>query len=235
LGKSIKDPYTGMEFVFVKGGCFEMGDTFGDGLEDERPVHEVCMDDFYLGKYEVTQRQWRTVMGSNPSFFKGFGDDCPVEGISWNDTQEFISRLNKRTGKRFRLPTEAEWEYAARSGGKREKYAGTSEEGELVDYAWYAHAGGGGTFPVGHKRPNGLRLYDMSGNVWEWCADWYAESYYRNSPKNNPKGPNSGRSRVLRGGSWSFDSRNVRASSRFRNIPSDGNYFMGFRLALAPW
>lgn len=112
------DPVTGMEFVFIKGGCFEMRDPFGDGDKDEKPVHQVCVDDFYLGKYEVTQGQWEKVMGNNPSYFKNCGGNCPVERVSWNDVQEFISRLNQRSGKRYRLPMEAEWEYAARSGGR---------------------------------------------------------------------------------------------------------------------
>ncbi|TAN44631.1 MAG: formylglycine-generating enzyme family protein, partial [Nitrospirae bacterium] len=139
-GKVVKDAATGIEMVLVKGGCYQMGDTFGDGDSDEKPVHEVCVDDFYIGKFEVTQGQWQAVMGNNPSSFKNCGDNCPVESVSWNDVQEFISRLNKKVplskgGTRglYRLPTEAEWEYAARSGGKREKYAG----GDDVDsVAW---------------------------------------------------------------------------------------------------
>ena len=125
------------------------------------------------------------VMGNNPSRFKG--GDRPVEQVSWKDVQQFISRLNEQSGQKFRLPTEAEWEYAARSGGRREKYAGTSQEGELGQYAWYFVNSGSQTHPVGEKRPNGLSLYDMSGNVWEWCADWYGENSYQGSPINNPE------------------------------------------------
>ncbi len=161
-----------MEFVLVKGGCFEMGDTFGDGADDEKPTYEACLKDFYLGKYEITQGQWKRVMGANPSNFKE-SDDHPVETVSWNEAQEFIRRLNQMSGKNFRLPTEGEWEYAARSGGKREKWAGTSNETELQDYAWFGSNSGSRTHPVGQKRPNGLGLYDMSGNVSDWVGDWY--------------------------------------------------------------
>ncbi len=162
---------TGMEFVAVNGGCFQMGDNFGDGMADrEKPVHEVCVSDFVIGKYEVTQGQWRKLMGSNPSKFNSCGDNCPVEQVSWNDVQQFIQRLNSQSGRNFRLPTEAEWEFAARSGGKHEKYSG----GDNVDaVAWYGDNSGKMTHPVGQKQANGLGLYDMSGNVWEWVSDWY--------------------------------------------------------------
>jgi formylglycine-generating enzyme required for sulfatase activity len=222
-----------MEFVFIKGGCFEMGDTFGDGSKDEKPVHEVCVGDYFLGKYEVTQGQWQTVMGSNPSYFKNCGSNCPVEQVSWNDVQEFISRLNQRSGKRFRLPTEAEWEYAVRSGGEWMKWSGTSSEGELGQYAWYSWNSGGRTYPVGEKRPNGLGLYDMAGNVWEWCSDWYGENYYQGSPRNNPEGPGNGSSRVLRGGSWASDPWHMRTGNRDADDPLFRDYYYGIRLGLS--
>ena len=227
---SFKDPYTGIEFVFIKGGCFEMGDTFGDGEADEKPVHEVCIDDFYLGKYEVTQGQWEKVMDNNPSYFEG--RDNPIEQVSWDNVKEYIDRLNSQSGRKYRLPREAEWEYAARSGGKKEKFSGTSQEGELVQYAWYGSNSGSVTHRVGQKKPNGLDLYDMSGNVWEWCADWYDEySYYKNSPKNNPRGPRSGSYRVLRGGSFDKDPRLVRVTTRLRDSPENRyNISFGFRL-----
>jgi formylglycine-generating enzyme len=223
-----RDSATGMEFVLVKGGCFQMGDTFGDGDNDEKPLHEVCVDDFYLGKYEVTQGQWEKVMGNNPSSFKG--RDNPVERVSWNDVQEFIDRLNNQSGRKYRLPTEAEWEYAARSGGKREKYSGTSQEADLGQYAWYSDNSGNQTHPMGEKRPNGLGLYDMTGNVWEWCADWYGENYYQDSPKDNPRGLGNGQYRVLRGGSWDSDPRDVRAAFRIRDDPANRYYYVGVRL-----
>lgn len=198
--KSYTDPTTGIEMVFAKGGCYQMGDTFGDGNSDEKPVHKVCVDDFYIGRYEVTQGQWKAIMGRNLSYFKDCGDNCPVEQVSWNDIQNFINKLIQKTGKKYRLPTEAEWEYAARSRGKNEKWAGTSNESEIGDYAWYLSNSGSKTHPVGQKKPNGLGLYDMSGNVWEWCSDWYGKNYYGNSPKDNPTGPSGGQFRVLRGG-----------------------------------
>jgi formylglycine-generating enzyme required for sulfatase activity len=125
-GEAFTDLTTGIQMVFVQGGCYQMGDTFGDGESDEKPVHKVCVHDFYMGKYEVTQGQWKAVMGNNPSNFSNCGDNCPVEQVSWADVQQFIQRLNSRSGKNYRLPTEAEWEYAARSGGKSEKWSGTS-------------------------------------------------------------------------------------------------------------
>jgi len=216
-GQSFTDAATGMGFVFVKGGCYEMGDTFGDGRANEKPVHNVCVNDFYMGKYEVTQGQWQAVMGSNPSDFKNCGANCPVELVSWNDTQDFIGRLNGKTGKSYRLPTEAEWEFAARSGGKREKYAGGDD---LDRVAWYGSNSGSKTHPVGTKAPNGLGLSDMSGNVWEWCQDWYGDKYYGESPRDNPRGPSSGQYRVLRGGSWGDSPEIVRAADRSRLGPA---------------
>ncbi|HUV08617.1 MAG TPA: SUMF1/EgtB/PvdO family nonheme iron enzyme, partial [Spirochaetia bacterium] len=175
--EALTDPIKAIDFVLIKGGCFQRGDTFGDGRADEKPVRTVCVDDFYIGKYEVTQSQWQSVMGNNPSFFKKCGEKCPVEQVSWNDIQEFITKLNTKTGKKYRLPTEAEWEYAARSGGRKEKYAGTSSDIELGKYAWYSANSGGSIHPSGQKQPNGLGLYDMTGNAWEWCQDWYVEKH----------------------------------------------------------
>jgi len=232
LGSPFTDPVAGMEFVFVKGGCFQMGDTFGDGDSDEKPVHEVCVDDFYLGKYEVTQGQWEKVMGNNPSYFKGMNN--PVERVSWDDVQQFIDRLNNQSGRKYRLPTEAEWEYAARSGGKREEYSGTSQEAELGQYAWYGNTSI--THAVGEKRPNGLGLYDMTGSVWEWCADWYDANYYKNSAKDNPRGPGNGQERVLRGGAWAIFAsapRSGRAANRDRSGPAHRTYDCGFRMGLS--
>jgi formylglycine-generating enzyme required for sulfatase activity len=224
------DPITGMEFVSVKGGCYQMGSTTGG--TDEKPVHQVCLSDFHMGKYEVTQGQWEKMMGSNPSHFKQCGPECPVEDVSWNDAQEFIKKLNSGSGKQYRLPTEAEWEYAARSGGKDEKWAGTSDETSLGKYAWYEKNSGQTTHKAGLKKANGLGLHDMSGNVWEWCQDWYSDSYYDDSQKDNPTGPDNGEQRVLRGGSWLYNDNDARAASRSRCDPGSRYNYGGIRLVL---
>jgi formylglycine-generating enzyme len=219
-----------IEMVFIKGGCFRMGDNFRDGYNNEKPVHKVCVDGFYMGTHEVTQVQWEEIMGNNPSGYKK-GRNYPVSMVSWNDVQEYIYKLNNITGKKYRLPTEAEWEYAARSGGKREKFAGTSKESKLDRYAWYGDNSKDKTHPVGQKKPNRLGLYDMSGSVWEWCQDWYGKDYYRSSPKNNPKGPSSGSHRVNRGGSRINGSWYLRGSLRYY-FPQDLRFvILGFRLA----
>lgn len=220
------DPSTGMEFLFVKGGTFDMGDLFmsGDGIE--RPVHKVTVSDFSIGKFEVTQAQWEKVMGSNPSAFKG--PDRPVEKISWEDAQEFLRRLNEKSRGRYRLPTEAEWEYAARSGGREEKWAGTSDEKEVGDRAWYYANSGGETHPVGQKKPNVLGLYDMSGNVWEWVQDW--SSIYAAGDELNPTGPATGDRRVRRGGSVVDAPNGVRTAKRSVLVPSYKNGSLGFRV-----
>ena len=208
-----------------------MGDTFGDGYADEKPVHEVCVRNFSIGKYEVTQGQWKAIMGNNFFYFKNCGDSCPVELVSWADVQEFIQKLNTRSGKAYRLPTEAEWEYAARSGGRNEKYAGANDT--LDDYVWYGSNSGNGTHPVGQKKPNSLGLYDMSGNVWEWVFDCYGDKYYANSPKDNPQGLSSGTSRVLRGGGWSDGPQGVRVANRNRGNPVLRINDVGFRIAVS--
>ena len=241
------DPVTGMNFVDVKGGCYEMGDTFGDGKNDEKPVHKVCVDDFYIGIYEVTQRQWKKIMGNNPSKFKSCGYSCPVEYVNWDDVQKFIGKLNNQTGKHFRLPTEAEWEYAARSGGKKEKYSG----GNYVNaVAWYKDNSGKKTHRVGLKKANGLGIYDMTGNVGEWCFDRYDEKYYNKLSLNkaseawydecdsneelinNPIGPPKGSYRVVRGGGWNNSARDTRVTNRDRSRPNVRYNNLGFRLVL---
>ncbi len=228
------DTVTGMEFILVKGGCYQMGDGFGDGDAQEKPVHEVCLDDFYMGKYEVTQGQWQKVMANNPSHFKHCGEACPVESVSWSDAQSFIAELNGKSGQKYRLPTEAEWEYAARSGGKMDKWAGTSSESRIGDFAWYEANAEDRTHRVGERKPNGLGIYDMTGNVWEWVQDWYDENYYKASPQENPKGPNDGTSRVLRGGCWLDQAKDTRSSFRFFFSPGKWFKSVGIRLVKSP-
>lgn len=227
-GDTFTDPTTGMELVYVPKGCFQMGDTFGDGESDEKPVHEVCVDGYFIGKYEVTQGEYTKITGNNPSNLKK-GDRYPVEKVSWNDAQEFIRRLNERSGRIYRLPTEAEWEYAAKSGGRKEKYAGADTPDGV---AWYSSNSSGSTHPVGTKLPNGLGLYDMTGNVWEWCRDWYDANSYSGSLQDNPSGPSSGSYRVFRGGSWYLDQENLRAANRHRYSPSYRYNNFGLRLVL---
>jgi formylglycine-generating enzyme required for sulfatase activity len=225
-GQGWTELLTGMEFVWVPGGCFQMGST--DGVSDINLVHEVCVDGYWMGKTEVTQVQWQKIMGGNPSSFKS-GTNYPVESVSWDDAQDYIRKLGTQSGKSFRLPTEAEWEYAARSGGKDEKYAGG---GNLDAVAWYDGNSGDKTHPVAQKRSNGLGLYDMSGNVWEWCHDWFGRSYYRNSPRNNPQGPSSGSVRVGRGGSWGDRAGGCRSALRLQVAPGNRYDILGFRLVL---
>jgi formylglycine-generating enzyme required for sulfatase activity len=218
-----------IETVWVSAGCFEMGcgDWDGECEKDENPVHKVCLDGFEIGKTEVTQEQWKGVMGFNPSYFDR-GGNYPVENVSWENAEEFIRRLNKLTGKRFGLPTEAQWEYAARSGGKQQKYAGGNN---LDSLGWYSNNSNFGTHPVGQKDANGLDIHDMSGNVWEWCQDWYGIDFYEVSPERNPKGPETGSRRVIRGGGWINDAQNCRSARRIRIAPDDRNFHVGFRLS----
>ena len=222
----------GMEFMHVPGGCFDMGDIFGDGLDDEKPVHRVCLDGYYIGKYMVTQEQWRTIMGRNPSNFSNCGE-CPVEQVNWDDVQEYIRMFNQKTGATYRLLTEAEWEYAARSGGKKEKWAGTNTESELGTYAWYEANSGNRTHPVGQKSPNALDLYDMSGNASEWVQDAYSSStaYFLHAV-HNPLYEKKGNLRVIRGGNWGDNPRSLRTTSRYgEESVARTNFGCGFRLA----
>jgi formylglycine-generating enzyme required for sulfatase activity len=224
-----RQPLTDLEMIAVAGGCFLMGcrDWDGECESDEKPVREVCLDSFQVGKYEVTQDQWQRLMGYNPSWFKR-GGQYPVEKVSWNDVQEFIRRLNQLTGERFRLHTEAEWEFAARSGGRPEKYAGGND---LKALAWYRSNSRTASQPVGQKAPNSLGLHDMSGNVWEWVQDWYDRDYYQSRTDRNPQGPETGAYRVVRGGSWRDDAQHCRAAVRDFYPPVYRGDFLGFRLA----
>ena len=223
----------GVAFKMVKvaGGTFQMGATSEQGSDadsDEKPVHSVTLPDYYIGQTEVTQELWEAVMGSNPSYFKG-DNQRPVEKVSWDDCQEFIEKLNRLTGKSFRLPTEAEWEYAARGGNKSKgyKYSGSNNPDAV---AWYDDNSGGNTHTVAQKQSNELGLYDMSGNVWEWCQDWYGN--YSSNSQTNPTGPSTGSHRVLRGGSWCYYARRVRVSFRYRGTPDLRLIINGLRLAL---
>ena len=204
-----------------------MGSSIGD--DDERPIHEVKVNSFSIGQTEVTQELWQAVMGSVPSNFTG--DRLPVEKISWNDCQNFISKLNQLSGKTFRLPTEAEWEYAARGGNKSNGYI-YSGSNNLDDVAWYVSNSNYTTHEVATKAPNELGIYDMSGNVYEWCQDWYGEDYYSKSVVNNPTGPTTSNSRVLRGGSWAEKDTNCRVAYRYDYAPTDNYFYLGLRLVL---
>lgn len=261
----------GMKMIFIKGGKFDIGDTFDEGDEDEKPVHRVSVDDFYLSESEVTVGQFREFVKAtgymteaengegmyawNGSLWisqiglywdkPGFSqsDDYPVVGVSWNDAVAFTEWLSKRSGLKYRLPSEAEWEFAAREGGKKIKYSwGNSEpDGSNCNYAdsntsftWadknhndrYIN-----TAPAKSYPPNSLGLYDMNGNVWEWCSDWYDGDYYKNDIKEKPNGPSSGSVKVLRGGSWSSRAWYLRCSYRYRFAPAFRLYLIGFRVA----
>jgi len=218
-----------LEMVAVQGGTFTMGCTpeQGDDCDKEKKtVHQVTLSSFYIGKYEVTQGQWKTVMGNNPSNFKG--DSLPVEQVNWNDVQKFIRKLNVQSSKQYRLPTEAEWEYACRGGlqSVHYKYSGSNNPSVV---AWYNNNSGGITHPVGRKSSNELGVFDMSGNVYEWCSDWYGD--YSNNAQTNPKGPSSGSYRVGRGGSWGSEVGSVRVSYRYIISPNTCYHNLGFRLA----
>ena len=220
-----------IEMVKVEAGSFNMGATpeMQNPDEDEKPVHRVTLtNNYYIGKYEVTQALWKTVMGNKSSRFKG--DNLPVEKVSWNNCQKFISKLNKLTGKSFCLPTEAEWEFAAR-GGKKSRGYQYSGSNTLGDVAWYEGNSGSKTHAVGTKQPNELGIYDMTGNVYEWCQDWYGS--YSSSPQTNPIGAVSGSCRVYRGGCWVSSARNCRTSYRGRRTPDFRYGFLGLRLVLS--
>ena len=229
-GGTYTDPLAG-EMVYVKGGTFTMGCTpeqQNECDEDENPAHQVKLGNFYIGKYEVTQAQWKAVMGAdnNPSWFKG--DNLPMENVSWNDAQTFISKLNEKTGVNYRLPTEAEWEYAARGGNRSKgyRYSGSNTADEV---AWYEDNSEGTTHPAGIKKANELGIHDMSGNVWEWVNDWYAD--YGDGRQADPQGLSWGSYRVYRGGSWIFFARDVRVSNRSNISPGMSMRTVGFRLA----
>lgn len=233
FSENLKFTVGGVDFtmVYVEGGTFIMGATSEQGSDadkDENPAHNVTLSSYYIGQTEVTQELWQAVMGSNPSGFKG--GNLPVEVVSWNDCQEFIRKLNSMTGNQFRLPTEAEWEYAARGGGNKSNGAKYSGGNSLDDVAWHDGNSSRKTHPVATKAANKLGLYDMSGNVYEWCYDWYDS--YNSGSQTNPLGATSGQYRVLRGGSFYFNAKSCRVSSRGICLPNHGTNFIGLRLAM---
>ena len=243
-GSMVEDEGGGENMVLVEGGEFMMGSN--NGSDNEKPVHKVYLNSFYISKYEITQKEWVEIMGSNPSCYWGY--DYPVENVNWYDVQKYIKKLNKKTGKKYRLPTEAEWEFAAKGGNLNQGYiyAGSNY---LNAVAWYKnnhidldivarnksiynnYINTNKTNTVGTKEPNELGLYDMSGNVWEWCQDWYSEDYYNNSPSNDPKGPEKGEYRVMRGGAWSEIDKHCRSTYRGYGNPYGNISKVGFRLA----
>ncbi len=221
LGNGVK-----LEMVAIPGGTFLMGSPESDqeARDRERPQHQVTVSEFYLGKYQVTQAQWQAVMGNNPSYFNG--ENLPVERVSWEDAQKFCQKLSQQTSKTYRLPTEAEWEYACRAGTT------AANAGNLDDIAWYDKNSERKTHPVGQKKPNSFGIYDMHGNVWEWCQDWYDN--YSSTSQTNPTGPQKGEDRVLRGGSWGYDQDFARAVSRDDFPPSNRVSSVGFRVVVVP-
>jgi formylglycine-generating enzyme required for sulfatase activity len=250
-GQVWRDPFLRMSFVWVPGGCFEMGcgDWSGNCGDSEKPVHKVCIKGFWMARHEVTQGQWERIMGRNPSGFKRCGSLCPVEKVSWNEALEFASKLSQKTGYTFRLPTEAEWEYACRSGGKKQEYAGG---GTLDAAAWYRSNAKGAPHTVGRKQPNGLGIYDMSGNVWEWCLDVSDNKAYSKAQDTLGDPVFIGRQygdiygdgydnilrtlkdasgyRIVRGGSWGNVAYRLRCSARIRGKPGSRRDWLGFRL-----
>ena len=201
------------------------------GDKNEKPVHRVTINEFFMGKTEVTQSLWKAVMGNNPSEFKG--DNLPVEQVSWSDVQEFFKNLNSVTGKKYRLPTEAEWEYAAGGGSdNRTKWAGTDQETAIDNYVWNVSNSEGQTHEVAIVKANSLGLYDMCGNVWEWCSDWYND--YSPGEQFNPIGSTSGMVRVIRGGCWSNSAFYCRSVNRDSSFPDNNRSNLGFRIVLAP-
>jgi formylglycine-generating enzyme required for sulfatase activity len=234
LGGGVK-----IELVLIPAGEFMMGspDSDKDAERDEKPQHRVRITKpFYLGKYEVTQEQWEAMMGSNPS--ESEGPKNPVEKVSWADCQAFLVKLNAKTGGqggKFALATEAQWEYACRAGSTT-RYCFGDDDAPLGDYAWYDDDDNSGskTHPVGKKKPNAFGLYDMHGNVEEWCADWYDEGYYAKSPADDPTGPTTGSARVFRGGYWGGTPKYSRSASRGYNGPWERDLFLGLRVSRVP-
>ena len=237
--------HDGIAFISIPAGKFIMGTTDANRAalekakawnhlyECERPAHEVTISrPFLISKCEITQKQWREVMDKNPSAFKG--PNLPVDSVSWEEVQMFIKKLNDRGKGRYRLPTEAEWEYCCRAGGAGLFGAAADSEGitveKIEEFSWCRNNAGNRTHPVGEKKPNAWGLYDMHGNVWEWCLDWYGTDFYKKAPGKDPRNNEPGTERVFRGGSWFLEPQNLRAGFRGGNLPNFKSQYVGFRL-----
>ncbi|HTZ19104.1 MAG TPA: formylglycine-generating enzyme family protein [Dissulfurispiraceae bacterium] len=243
------EPSTGIEFVFIKSGCYKMGDSAGDGDPNERPVHEACVSDFYIGRYAVTNSQFRKFRpGHSSGNYEGVNlddDNQPVINVSWEDAVDFAKWLSEKTGQQYRLPTEAEWEYAARAGTKTSRFWGNNPD-DACQYAnvadisakklrprwtaFFCDDGYAAASPVGSFKPNGFGLYDMLGNVWQWCEDVYDSRAYVRLPKNDPVYQGAGEARVVRGGGWSNGPMGIRSAHRVGLTPTIGHRALGFRL-----
>lgn len=216
--------------VEVKGGKFDMGSD--DEAADRKPAHTVILKDFSMGRYEVTEAQYKAVMGKEAVTFP-YCDNCPITNVSWNDVMTYIEKLNAATGHKYRLPTEAEWEYAARGGNlvsskKQKKYSGK----HVLQYiAWFDRNAKEHVHEIGRKDPNELELYDMTGNVEEWCSDWYGKDYFTKNEVSNPQGPQTGISKVVRGGSWKSEAYDLSVTRRAAYLPTEKSIALGFRLA----
>lgn len=232
IADSWREPLTGMEFVRLPGGCYRMGDTFGGGDHNELPAHEVCLPDFWIGRHEVTQGEWKALMGSNPSAW-ATSDRHPVDSVNEADIAEFTRQLTERNpGRVFRLPTEAEWEYACRAGGRQVKYGGEPPPAG-ANTAEYADRHGEGSRPVGSFPPNAAGLFDMSGNLWEWVSDVYSADAYLHHRRENPRHEGAGPARLLRGGGWSHAAFFARCSKRHMHCRPTARFdFVGFRLVM---
>ena len=226
-----------MELVLVPAGSFVMGSPPGEtGREPIEAAHEVRLSRaFYLGRHEVTQAQWHRLLGTRPSWFGDCGDGCPVERVSFHDAQRFVSRLSESSGERFRLPTEAEWEYACRAGGTTPFHTGENLTSDQANYdargpypGFPAGEFRGRPSPVGSFPPNAWGLHDMHGNVWEWTDDWHCP--YPPGPATDPRGRCSTELRVIRGGSWAFDANSARCALRYTHRPQDSGFSIGFRV-----
>ncbi|QES89513.1 formylglycine-generating enzyme family protein [Rhizosphaericola mali] len=224
------------QMILVEGGTFTMGDSEMEGSADELPAHDVTLKTFSIAKTETTVLQWKTFCNATgrtfPSEMADEVDEAPMAYVSWYDAVAYTDWLADKTGKNYRLPTEAEWEYAARGGNKSKgyKYSGGRS---LDNVGWFADNSGRQTHKVGYKQPNELGIYDMSGNLWEWCKDWSGEDYYGKSTKDNPKGPATGTYRVWRGGSWDDTAAGCRIANRNGGMPENRGYYCGFRVVLS--